>query len=123
MQATLPGFAAPENNQGPKADRDDFEKLWGFCRRGSKKRAWEQYRRKVPERVGAEDLQQAWAAYVDAQYDHQAPDGKRCRFVCHLFRWLRDERWEEWLERIEGSRSPTNGKRVPWGNGAGRFIR
>lgn len=74
-------------NGKPKADRDEFEKLWALARRGAKGKAWDQYRKAIAAGASAEAIHDARARYVAAASD--------LRFVAALERWLRDERWEE----------------------------
>lgn len=81
------GLEGSENGSSPKASREDFEKLWAAARRGSKKKAWEQYRKAVPKKVDAGTLGKAWLALVASTEDEN--------FIPHFFRWIRDERWEE----------------------------
>lgn len=83
------GADAPDLFDGADQDTraDDFEKLWQLGRRrGSRKQAWEQYRKKVPKAVSASVVYAA----LDTLVANTEP-----RFVPHLFRWLRDERWTE----------------------------
>lgn len=65
----------------------DFEEVWSVCRRGSKRQALHYYRRAVPSDVSHEDLLAAWTSYVGAA---SSPE-----YVAHLFRWIRDERWND----------------------------
>lgn len=70
-----------------KSSTSDFEEVWDVCRRGSKKNALAEYRKAVPQKVSHEKLLESWRAHVAAAREEQ--------FVAHLFRWIRDERWDE----------------------------
>lgn len=72
----------------PKALATDFEDMWEVCRRGSKKKAWAEYQKAVPAKVDAEAIHDAWVAHVE--------DAREEQYVAHLFRWIRDERWDEY---------------------------
>lgn len=76
-------------NGGSDTRSEDFEKLWTLCKRGSKKKAREQYMRKVPKVVSHIVLADAWQRLVAR--------ARAVEFVPHLFRWIRDERWTEEL--------------------------
>lgn len=72
----------------PTANRDDFEKLWALAPgRGSKKAGWDQYRKAVPSKVDARTIHRARQAHVTSA---SGP-----KFVKHLERWVRDERWTD----------------------------
>lgn len=76
----------PEPEEEPHSS-ERFEEVWSVARRGSKRQAIHQYRRAVPSKVSHEALLAAWKAHVSAASGEQ--------YVAHLFRWIRDERWEE----------------------------
>jgi hypothetical protein len=66
----------------------DFQQLWDVCKRGSRKQAFDQYHKARASKGIAHDLLLAkWKAHVQAASEPE--------YVAHLFRWLRDERWEE----------------------------
>ena len=64
-----------------------FDEVWSVCRRGSRKKALDQYRAVVPSKVSHDRLLLAWRAHVRSA---SSPE-----YVAHLFRWIRDERWDE----------------------------
>lgn len=90
-----------------------FDEAWVVCRRGSKRKALHEYRKAVPSKVSHAVLLAAWRAHVSAASDE--------RYVAHLFRWIRDERWEESPVR---NGTPTRPATFPLGEGsAARFVR
>jgi hypothetical protein len=84
----------------------DFEQVWRAHPRGPKKDASDQYRKAVPARISHEKLM----VYLQA-YRRGFDDGFS---GVHLFRWIRDSRWEELEVSANG-----NGKRtdVSWLDG------
>lgn len=87
---------APKNGK-PSPTRtaypDHFEQVWKAHPRGSKKKAYDEYRRAVfsngkPARIKHADLVHFLQVYVDTELSD--------RFKGHdLFRWIRDDRWEQ----------------------------
>lgn len=73
----------------------DFEEVWLLSKRGSKKKALDQYRKAVPSKVSHPDLLAAQRAHVAA--------ARSSEYVAHLWRWIRDERWEEAQPSANGS--------------------
>ena len=72
-----------------------FDVLWAILRRGSKKKARDQYRKAVPSKVSAEEIERGLRWYVIA-YEVVQKNGRGEVFQgAHLERWIRDERWEE----------------------------
>lgn len=65
----------------------EFEEVWSLHRKGSKQLAFAEYRRAVPKLVQHDELLRCLEAYVQSFT-------KEWRGA-HLFRWLRDRRWEE----------------------------
>lgn len=90
------GDEARNGSAPAKANREDFERVWGLARTGSKKQAWEHYRRAVPKKTTAAALYSVRERYVA----HAEREGFRPQA---LFRWIRDERWEEDLPDAEPS--------------------
>lgn len=77
----------------------EFQELWDVCKRGSRKQAFDQYHKaRVGKRVEHEVLLSQWKEHVAAA---SGPE-----FVAHLFRWLRDERWEEAVPSVNGNKPP-----------------
>lgn len=66
---------------------DAFEEVWSTHARGSKRKAFEAYRKAVPCKIPHEQLTQHLRAYV-------ATFGRDFEGA-HLFRWINEERWEE----------------------------
>jgi hypothetical protein len=66
---------------------DDFEELWTIHRRGSKAKAWAEYKKAVPRKLSAEAIAEALSHYV-ASFSKDFSGA-------HLERWIKDERWEE----------------------------
>ena len=64
-----------------------FEEVWAVSRRGSKKKALAEYRKAVPKKTSHEALLAGWRAHVESASEE--------RYISHLFRWVRDERWDE----------------------------
>lgn len=88
----------------------DFEAVWSVCRRGSKRQAEHQYRRAVPARVSHDVLLSAWKSHVSSASEP--------KYVKHLERWIRDERWLE-----QPATNGTKPKERPVGAGsAARFV-
>ena len=65
----------------------DFERVWSIHHRGSKSSALKEWRKAVPDFIGQEDIERHLTAYVRSF----TGDFKGA----HLFRWIRDRRWEE----------------------------
>jgi hypothetical protein len=84
-----------ERNKPTTTLSSDFTEVWEVCRRGSKKKALDQYRRAVPSKVEHDTLIAKWREHVERASEPE--------YVAHLFRWIRDERWEE---------VSTNGKKL-----------
>lgn len=64
----------------------EYEELWAEARgRGSKKKAFDQYKRHVPSVIEHADLLAAWCNYVDSVSED--------KFIKHLERWIRDQAW------------------------------
>ncbi len=84
----------------------EFEELWSIHRRGPKKKAFDEYKKTAkPD----QEMQDALESYVRHEINE--------RFSGHdLFRWIRDERWEQ----EEGRAPKPNGK--PTAAGIGREI-
>ena len=74
----------------------DFERVWAIHRRGAKSNAAEEWRKAVPHLVSQEDIESYLTAYVGTLIGDFRGQ--------HLFRWIRDRRWEE----LEGETPPTN---------------
>jgi len=65
----------------------DFERVWSIHHRGSKSAALKQWRKVVPDGISQGDLERYLMAYVKTfTGDFQGQ---------HLFRWMRERRWEE----------------------------
>lgn len=76
----------------PEADRKNtsdsaFEEVWALHRKGPKPQARDAYRRAVPYRITHPDLLTALRRYT-ASFKGDFTGA-------HLFRWIRDSRWEE----------------------------
>ena len=88
---TAAGQQRDNNKKGEQTTKtkytSDFEELWTCSRRGSKKTSFGLYRKLVPSKVSHSEL-------VAARQRHVA-EASGERFVKHLERWLRDERWVE----------------------------
>ena len=65
----------------------EFDVVWNIHRRGPKAKAFEEYKKAVGEVIIHEDLVKALSAYAATL----TPDFKGV----HLFRYIRDARWEE----------------------------
>lgn len=79
----------PEQEQTSKkqqTDTSDFEAVWALSRRGSKKKALDQYRRAITKTDHGTILT-ARKSHVDAASQPQ--------YIKHLERWLRDECWAD----------------------------
>jgi hypothetical protein len=93
VTATTPTETETETEQHSSAKKrptytSDFQQLWDVCKRGSRKQAFDQYHKARASKGIAHDLLLAkWKAHVQAASEPE--------YVAHLFRWLRDERWEE----------------------------
>ena len=75
----------------------DFERMWAIHRRGPKAEALREWRKAVPDLISPEDLERHLKDYVRTFREDFTGQ--------HLFRWIRDQRWEEY----EGEVAPTNG--------------
>lgn len=95
----LPGIDAPQSSNGkvpplPDSYTDDFEELWRLHRRGPKSKAFEWYwKARHRHHVSHEHLVTTLRLYVK----HEVEDDFK---GAHLFRWLRDQRWEEQEHRL-----------------------
>ena len=85
QDSTVPSPTLPPTV--PLPSPDDFSEIWIVCPRGPKAKALDQYMLAVPHLVTHEQLLSAWKSTVVEASEPQ--------FVPHLFRWIRDERWEE----------------------------
>ena len=74
-----------EQSTKKTADTSDFEEVWAVARKGPKKQALAYYRKAVPKLVDHATLLEARQRHVTAQPE----------YVTHLFRWIRDERWND----------------------------
>jgi len=74
------------DGDAPDTRADDFETLWAVSRRGPKPQARDQYMKAVPSKVSAHQIHAAWLDLVT---------NTEPKYVPHLFRWIRDERWTE----------------------------
>lgn len=73
-----------------KSYSPEFEAVWSIHRRGPKQKAFEEYRKAVPARTTHEQLASSLTSYVRREIND--------RFHGHdLFRWIRDDRWEQYL--------------------------
>lgn len=76
----------------------EFEDVWRVHPRGPKAKASEEYGRAIPERLDHEKLVACLECYVATEINE--------RFRGHdLFRWIRDDRWEEYADRPRVSAS------------------
>ena len=73
----------------------DFEQIWHLHRRGSKRQAFAEYRKAVRNGTDRETITAGLESYVRSL----RPDFSGA----HLFRWIRDERWEEHSARRAGN--------------------
>lgn len=85
-QADTPRALAREEKRREETDTS-FEELWSLCRRGSKPKALAEYRKAVPAKVDHAGMMASRMAHVTSA---SAP-----KYVAHLERWIRDERWQE----------------------------
>jgi hypothetical protein len=76
-----------ENRKPTATYTSDFEALWSLAKRGSKRKAFTEYKRAVPTKV-------QHGALLTARASHVARASEE-KYVRHLDGWLRDERWEE----------------------------
>jgi uncharacterized protein YdaU (DUF1376 family) len=75
----------------------EFDEVWQTCPgRGSKAKALAEYSKAVPAKVDHATLLTAWKRHVAA--------ASELRFVKHLERWIRDERWAEFTGSSNGSK-------------------
>jgi hypothetical protein len=79
---------------------DDFEAVWKTHPRGSKKKAWPEYRKAVPKRIDHDSLLSALKSYVRSELQDDFKG-------VHLERWIRDDRWEEQQTKRNGVRKPS----------------
>lgn len=104
--------ASPEERRGETEQREEtttsdesddaFEEVWAACPRGSKKLARGQYRKAVPSKVEHAVLLAEWEGAVKS--------AREIQYVPHLYRWIRDERWQE----VNGNgHRPTSGFHNP----------
>ena len=73
----------------------EFEVVWNLHRRGPKAKAHEEWKQAVPEVITQEDLVKALRGYVGTL----TPDFQGV----HLFRYIRDQRWEEGVGEVPGA--------------------
>jgi hypothetical protein len=89
------------------ADASAFEEVWQVHRRGPKAKALDEYRKAVPKRITHEQLLEAVESYVDSFSGDFTG--------AHLYRWIRDSRWEEIVQRPKPSRNGSHYTDVtPW---------
>lgn len=89
-----------KKHRGATVFSDEFIGLWKLHPRGSKAKAWEEFQRAVPSRVEYPKLRALLEFYVRTELSE--------RFRGHdLFRWIRDDRWEEYAERQAAPRVVT----------------
>ena len=69
---------------------DAFESVWAIHHRGPKKKAFEEWGKAVPDLISDKEIEAAIRAYVLTFAADFAG--------AHLFRWIRDRRWEEGFE-------------------------
>jgi hypothetical protein len=81
---------------------DGFERVWKIHPRGSKAKAWDEYRTVVPDQLSEVEVESLLRRYVETL------DPPRWRGH-DLFRWLRDERWREFTDRAEPETRPMAG--------------
>jgi len=78
-----------------------FEVVWGTHRKGSKPKAFVEYKRAVPKKVTHDALLDCLQSYVERELTD--------KFHGHdLFRWMRDEHWHAY-ERTDGPVQPASG--------------
>jgi hypothetical protein len=91
----------PKNKKRALPDySDDFEAVWKTHPRGSKKKAWPEYRKAVPKRIDHDSLLTALRSYVRSELQDDFKG-------VHLERWIRDDRWEEQQTKRNGVRKPS----------------
>ena len=73
---------------------EEFEIVWTLHRRGPKAKAHEEWRRAVPDVITQEELVMALLRYVATL----TPDFQGV----HLFRYIKDQRWEEQIREPPG---------------------
>jgi hypothetical protein len=73
----------------------EFEVVWNLHRRGPKAKAHEEWRRAVPDVITQDELVNALRGYVETL----TPDFQGV----HLFRYIRDQRWEECVGEVPGA--------------------
>jgi hypothetical protein len=72
----------------------EFEVVWNLHRRGPKAKAHEEWRQAVPDAITQEELVRALRGYVASL----TPDFQGV----HLFRYIKDQRWEEGVGEVPG---------------------
>lgn len=72
----------------------EFETVWNLHRRGPKAKAYEEWRRAVDDSITQDDLVMALKSYVATL----TPDFQGV----HLFRYIKDQRWEEGISEVPG---------------------
>lgn len=80
---------------------EEFEAVWEVHPRGPKPDAFDQYRKAVPSMIEHDELVRTLGKYV-ASFDEGFKGA-------HLFRWIRDNRWEEII-----ASNGTNGTAPLW---------
>ena len=93
---------APETETEKKQTRrkrrvypSEFEVVWNLHRRGPKAKAHEEWRRAVPDVITQEELVRALRGYVASL----TPGFQGV----HLFRYIKDQRWEEGVGEVPGA--------------------
>jgi hypothetical protein len=84
-------------------DTSDFEAVWALSRRGSKKKALDQYRRAITK-TDHDTILSARKTHVDAVSHPQ--------YIKHLERWLRDECWAD-VETVSHTTPVGDGRPQP----------
>ncbi len=69
---------------------DDFMNVWSLYPRGSKAKAFAEYRKAVPARITHPELATSYQRYVEREVTDSFAGWD-------TFRWIRDGRWEQYL--------------------------
>ncbi len=93
-------------NAAKRAQKEGFERLWVLARRGSKKKALQQYVKAVPKKVSADSMYAARKTHVER--------ASHLRYVKHLDLWIRDERWDEEVPESEEMSTPPEAGTDAW---------
>jgi len=72
----------------------EFLVVWNLRRRGPKEKAFEEWRAAVPDVITQDELVKALRGYVATL----TPDFQGV----HLFRFIKDQRWEEGVAEVPG---------------------